>query len=189
MHAMTFRAVCTAILATVALAASGCAADEPGGVEMTATTPAGGIRAGDRIPRPSGTTVLRVRGVRGNDGTATVMDLATLERLPRVEVRLHEPFEQRDMRFTGVRVDDLLRLSGAPSTAADVLVHALDDYQVRFRVEELTDAGAVLATRADGAPIALEDGGPIRIVFPESDGPGRNKDNWIWSVDWIRVSA
>ena len=45
----------------------------------------------------------------------------------------------------------------------------------------------MLATRADGARMSLREGGPVRLVFPTGSELGRNSDNWIWSVDWIRI--
>lgn len=190
MEATTFRTACAAMAIALALAAGGCGGDERSGAEGPARTEPGTIRAGDPVPVPDGPAVLRIRGVEGgNAGTSTALDLATIEELPRVEVQLYEPFQNREMTFRGVPMADLLRISGVQGPDASIYIHALDDYHVEFGLRELEDAGAVLATRADGRPIALKDGGPIRVVFPRAEGPGKNKDNWIWSVDWIRVSA
>lgn len=191
MTATRLRAAATALPIAIALALGACGSGDdaaPAAVATGASSP-GEIHAGQRVPLPTGEAVLRVRGVaRGNDRGATAMDLATLERLPRLEVTIDEPFEKRSMTFTGVRVTDLLDVAGAGDDARRVFVHALDDYHVRFRLADLERAGAILATRADGKAIPLEQGGPIRIVFPTADGLGKNKDNWIWSVDWMRVS-
>jgi DMSO/TMAO reductase YedYZ molybdopterin-dependent catalytic subunit len=60
---------------------------------------------------------------------------------------------KKDIQFTGVPMSDLM----AP--------------------------GVLLATKADGAPIPLGKGGPIRLVFPPDVMAGKNKDLWIWSID------
>lgn len=100
---------------------------------------------------------------------------------------MYEPFRKRTMRFRGVAVADLLAIAGASPTAQQVYTHALDDYHVDFTRTELEQAGAVLATRADGRAIPLEQGGPARIVFSGKTRLSANSDNWIWSVDWIRI--
>jgi hypothetical protein len=41
--------------------------------------------------------------------------------------------------------------------------------------------------QADGAPIPLGKGGPIRLVFPPDAPAGKNKDLWIWSIDSMTI--
>ena len=151
----------------------------------------GSIAAGDPIPAPTGRVVLRVTGVEsGNAGAhATAMDFRTLEQMPRVKVRVYEPFLKRDMSFSGVRMSDLLAVIGVSPSAGSIYVHALDDYHVTLTQDQLASAGAVLATRANGARIAIKDGGPIRIILARSGKVADNADNWVWSVDRMRVSA
>src|SRR5688572_9033397 len=102
------------VLAGASLAAcQGAREEEPSALTRVS---AGTITAGDRVPSPEGEAVLRVRGVAGGPGRAapTAMDLATLERLPRVRLTVYEPFRKRDMTFEGVRLADLVRIAGAP---------------------------------------------------------------------------
>jgi hypothetical protein len=147
----------------------------------------GAIRAGDAIPRPQGKVVLRVRGgARGGEGRTTALDLATLERLPRVRLTVAEPFRKRDMTFEGVPVGELLSIAGAPTGATRLYLHALDDYHVTLPLRGLAGSGAILATRAEGRAIPIEEGGPVRLMFPARAELGTNTDNWIWSVDWLR---
>lgn len=150
----------------------------------------GSIAVGDPIPAPRGKAVLRVTGVEsGNAGThATAVDFRTLEQMPQVKVRVHEPFLKRDMSFSGVRMSDLLAVMGVSPSAGSIYMHALDDYHVTFTRGQMTSSGAVLATRANGARIAIKDGGPIRIIHSRSGKVADNSDNWIWSVDRIRAS-
>ncbi len=149
----------------------------------------GSIAVGDPIPKPTGKTVLRFTGVEsGNAGAhATEVDLRTLEQMPQVKLRIREPFLKRDVSFSGVRMSDLLAIMGVSPSAGRIYMHALDDYHVTFTRDQLASSGAVLATRANGAKIAIKDGGPIRIVLPRSGKVADNTDNWIWSVD--RMSA
>jgi hypothetical protein len=151
----------------------------------------GAISVGDPIPAPRGKAVLRVTGVEsGNAGAhATSVDLRTLDQMPRVNVRVYEPFLKREMSFSGVRMSDLLAVIGVSPSAGSIYMHALDDYHVTFTRGQLASSGAVLATRANGARIAIKEGGPIRVIHSRSGRVAENGDNWIWSVDRMRASA
>jgi hypothetical protein len=179
------------VLAAAWLTACGGSADE--GAQAAARTVVdvspGEIRAGDAVPAPDGRPTVRVRGTKhGNARGATALDLATLDRLPRVRVTVQEPFRKRDMTFEGVRLVDLLQIAGAPtSEARRVYLHALDDYHVSIPLTALAGSDAVLATEADGRAVPVEEGGPVRLVFPDGTKLGTNTDNWIWSVDWMRT--
>jgi hypothetical protein len=143
----------------------------------------------EALPAPKGKTVLRVTGaVRGNSGPRTTkVDFATLDRLARERVTVHEPFVRRDVAFTGIRVRTLLQSAGVDATARRLYMHALDDYHVDLSVADLAD-DAILATRENGRRIPLAAGGPIRLVFTSESKLARNTDNWIWSIDSIRAS-
>lgn len=143
----------------------------------------------EALPAPKGKTVLRVTGaVRGNSGPHTTkVDFATLDRLARERVTVHEPFLKRDIAFTGIRMGTLLQSAGVDASARRLYMHALDDYHVDLPVADLTD-GALLATRENGRRIPLAAGGPIRLVFTGETKLARNTDNWIWSIDSIRAS-
>jgi hypothetical protein len=86
-------------------------------------------------------------------------------------------------------MSDLLAVMGVSPSAGSIYMHALDDYHVTLTQGQLNSAGAVLATRADGARIAIKDGGPIRIILPRAGKVADNTDNWVWSVDRMRASA
>jgi DMSO/TMAO reductase YedYZ molybdopterin-dependent catalytic subunit len=58
---------------------------------------------------------------------------------------------------------------------------------VEVKVADLTDRGILLATKVDGARIPVDEGGPIRLVFPADSTVGKNTDLWIWSIDSITV--
>jgi hypothetical protein len=188
---VTVAVVCALGLAGLtAVFVSGRSNDSSPGSATTAGAEPGSIAVGDRIPEPAGKRVLRITGVEsGNAGAATTeIDFRTLERMPVVKLRIREPFLKRDVSFSGVRMSDLLAITGVPPAAGKIYMHALDDYHVTLTQDELTSAGAVLATRANGERIAIKDGGPIRILLPRSGKVADNTDNWVWSVDRMRAS-
>jgi hypothetical protein len=187
----TVGGVCVLCLAGLAAVFVAGKSNDSNGSSTAAAVEQGSLTVGDPIPAPNGKVVLRVTGVEsGNAGAhATAVDFRTLEQMPQVKFRVREPFIKRDMNFSGVRMSDLLAVIGVSPSAGSIYMHALDDYHVTFTQDQLASAGAVLATRANGARIAIKDGGPIRIILPRSGKVADNSDNWVWSVDRMRASA
>jgi hypothetical protein len=142
------------------------------------------------VPAPSGKLVLKLNGMLSNhnQGSALAFDQRTLDTLPTRSATLYEPFVKKDVQFTGIPMSELLGRAGISEQATKVQLHALDDYKVDFQVADLMAPGVLLATRADGAPIPIAKGGPVRLVFPPDSTVGKNKDFWIWSIDSITVS-
>jgi hypothetical protein len=189
---MPQRAVvlCLAIVACLALAATALmrAPGQASRSAASAVTPlpadAGVLQPGDPIPTLRGEPVLRIRGLGG--AQALRLDIAALDRMPQVEVTLDEPFVGRSMTFTGVPFADFVEITGIPA-GARLEMSALDDYSVDLAVADLVDGNAVLATRTDGQELAVDGGGPTRLVFASPTGVGANSDNWIWSIETIEV--
>lgn len=178
------------------LSAVGCSAGGDGATETTAE-PDGFVRVADAslpsnvaVPAPLESSVLSIDGEvgPGNAGSAVAFDLPTLERLGLVSVTTYEPFEMKEMEFTGVRLADVLAAAGVPEAATSVHLTALDDYQVDLDVDDIRDGGVLLATREGGEPIAVERGGPLRVVFGKGVAAGENPDQWIWSVLTMSVT-
>ena len=142
-----------------------------------------GTLSDETVPVPAeGDVTLVVLGAgRANAAGELRLSLADLERLPMVEAVVFEPFIKRDVVFQGVRLEDLLAFADLPDSAAIHAV-ALNDYAVDLPVEVLRREGTLLATRADGRPITLEDGGPTRIVFTDDHPDTGNESLWIWSL-------
>jgi len=114
------------------------------------------------------------------------VDFATLDQAASKEITILEPFVKRKMTFKGIPMDELLRRAGADPSARTVRLHALDEYHVDLPVADLRSAG-LLATRAEGQKMAIAKGGPIRLVFSGDGKSARDSDNWIWSIDRVRV--
>ena len=133
----------------------------------------------DGVPQPTGDVVLTVTTV----DTEHDWDLATLEELPQHDLTIVEPFVEQEHTYTGPLWADVLRASGVDlADAGPVEMVALDDFTADIPTDAETLDGLLLAHREDGAEIAVEDGGPIRLVFPPENPTGENLNNWIWSV-------
>jgi hypothetical protein len=135
-------------------------------------------------PTPGTDVVLTV----GAADRSVDWDLPGLATLPTRDVTVQEPFLQRPATFTVVRFTDVLASSGVPATAT-VHLTALDDYTVDLDLGDPRTTAALLALAEDGHAIAVADGGPIRIVFPDGSDLGRNEDTWIWSLRSTEVTG
>lgn len=141
------------------------------------------------VPPPTGDPVLRISGAisNRNEGEELVFDLKALEVLPSTTLNVYEPFLKKRVTFTGFDMRHLLATAGVVSEARAAHFTALDDYQVDLDIDLLQRGGILMATKDSGAPIPVDAGGPIRIIFPDGHATGENDDLWIWSVRAIEI--
>ncbi len=162
---------------------------------LAATACAGGAAEGERaelpgafddgVPTVTGDVVLTV-----TDATdaAVDWDLDTLAMLEQQQLTIVEPFIEEEHTYTGPLWADVLRASGIDLDADHTIeLVALDDYVAEIPTDAETLDRAVLAHLVDGDPIAIEDGGPIRLVYPPDNPASENANNWIWSIRTARV--
>ncbi len=142
----------------------------------------------DPFPAPTGEVVLTIVGAdRPNVGDEVQLDIESIEALGATTVTLHEPFLDSDLEFTGVPVDMVLAAAGVGANEGLTWI-ALDEYQVFYTRSEAAHDHALVATRQNGKPIPVDEGGPIRVVFIEADGElGRDTNQWIWGVTHVDV--
>ncbi|HSK95127.1 MAG TPA: molybdopterin-dependent oxidoreductase [Euzebyales bacterium] len=168
-------------------ATSSAAPSTPAPVTAWRNVSAGTIAGDEPVPTPPADPVLSISGLisNTNDGGELVADLATLEQMPLGQLEVVEPFENRTMVFEGVLMSDLAEIAGVDARATEAHFTALDDYEFTIPLEEIRSKRVLLATSAEGEPMSVEEGGPIRIIFPPDSEFGRNTDAWIWSVTTI----
>jgi DMSO/TMAO reductase YedYZ molybdopterin-dependent catalytic subunit len=83
-----------------------------------------------------------------------------------------------DATFEGVHWSELKEVVGQRSSARYVLAHAEQEFTSNVPIASLEDPQALLATRADGAPLTPEHGWPLRLVIP---------GKYFWkSAKWLR---
>ena len=182
---------CLLVVAAVLVAACGEAAESSATAPVTEweNISAGSIQADDAIPAPKDEPILEISGMISKPNASDVIsiDLRTLEQMPQVKLRAFEPFEEREITFEGVLMSDLMAIAGADPNATEAHFTALDDYEIDIPVEEFTRTDVLLATKAEGEHMSIEDGGPTRIIFPADSEMGENSDAWIWNVETIVV--
>jgi len=83
-----------------------------------------------------------------------------------------------DTTFTGVPWSAIRERVGQRPSARYAIAHAEQDFTANVPVSFLEAEGAMLATHADGEPLTLEHGWPLRLVVP---------GKYFWkSAKWLR---
>jgi hypothetical protein len=146
----------------------------------SATNPYG---AGPIDPPAPNEPVLTVKGGQ----TPLSLTIDQLNALGDTTVTLDEPFVKKRQTFSGVPLATVMAKAGIPNTATVETV-ALNDYHYASPVGPMVDSLALLATKRDGQPIPYDQGGPVRIVFPDGTPLSSNLDAWNWSLASIAVT-
>jgi DMSO/TMAO reductase YedYZ molybdopterin-dependent catalytic subunit len=83
-----------------------------------------------------------------------------------------------DASFEGIHWSELAKLARPKPTANFVIAHAEAGFTSNVPLSYLDDPNALLATHADGEPLAPEHGYPLRLVIP---------GKYFWkSAKWLR---
>lgn len=115
------------------------------------------------------------------------LTMSELEALAVTEVTLDEPFVRRRETFRVIPLADLFALAGIAQDRS-VRTIALNDYRYTDGASAFLEAGALLAVARDGAPIPMDAGGPIRLVYADDSPYAQVLDAWNWSLRTISVS-
>lgn len=189
------RAAVAALACAFGVSVAGCAtatdavsppvAAAPSAVVIAPPAPAEAV-----VPTPKGKPVLVLTGRVGvtNVGRGLQWDVAGLDRLGLLRVGVFEPWVKQNLEFQGVWLTDVLKAAHVDASARSLHFTALDDYQIDLTMDDVLAGGVFLATKhGDGSAIAIEDGGPTRIVFVGGVASGASADRWIWSLTTIDV--
>jgi DMSO/TMAO reductase YedYZ molybdopterin-dependent catalytic subunit len=83
-----------------------------------------------------------------------------------------------DTQFKGVHWRELAKLAGPKPSGRYVIAHAEQGYTANVPLRFLEDENALLAYEADGEPLRLDHGWPLRLVIP---------GKYFWkSAKWLR---
>jgi len=187
------RALLAASVAVVAaLSLTACASSSDGGSSAAASTSAS---ASPSETNPYGASVVDPLGadepvITLSGGTAgkVGLTLAELEALGTVTVTVNEPFVKKQQTFTGVLLSAVLDRDGIASTQTIDTI-ALNDYEYSSLASTLEASDAILATQRDGEPIPYDQGGPVRLIYPDGSELAGVLDAWNWSLAEITASA
>lgn len=185
-RALTSRALLVLALGA-ALAGCSSADPAPGSSSETAspsvssTTPYGTLAIDPAGPDEP---VLEVDG--GSSGHQE-FTLVQLEALGTTTITVDEPFVKRRQSFTGVPMSTILAKAGIAG-GVRITTHALNDYDYVDVASAFTGSDALVATQRDASRIPLDQGGPIRIVYPDGSALSNVLDAWNWSLASLEVT-
>jgi DMSO/TMAO reductase YedYZ molybdopterin-dependent catalytic subunit len=138
------------------------------------------LHAGD-VARYSdlSTWTLRVFGEVENDIELSWEQFNELPRSSNVQdIHCVTRWSRFDAQFEGVHWSELAKLVQPKPAARFVIAHAEAGFTSNIPLSFLEAADAVLATHADGEPLAPEHGYPLRLVIP---------GKYFWkSAKWLR---
>jgi DMSO/TMAO reductase YedYZ molybdopterin-dependent catalytic subunit len=128
---------------------------------------------------------LRVTGEVGREASFSWADLQALPRVA-VTADFHcvTRFSTLDNRWQGVATRELLGRVAVRPDAAYVLVHCAGGYTTNLPLEDFLAPEALLADRWRDAPLAIEHGGPLRLVVPHLYAWKSAK--WVTGIELLR---
>lgn len=140
---------------------------------------------------PQGEIMLEVRGsvARINSSAAAQFDMDMLKALPSVQLRTSTSVTDGPHMFEGVLIRDFLKSLDANGSIVKAI--ARNQYFVDIPVTDFERYGAIIAYHMDGAPIAVEDKGPLWIIYPR-DAHRELQDirydyRWVWQLEALEI--
>lgn len=111
---------------------------------------------------------LEITGLVENPVTldwSALMALASTERVN--DFHCVTTWSRFDCRWEGIALSTVLDLVRPLDEARFVFYTSYDGYTTNTAIDPLTDPDAMLAYTLDGAPLAVEHGGPLRVLLPQ----------------------
>ncbi|MBC7463149.1 MAG: hypothetical protein H7227_02695 [Actinobacteria bacterium] len=113
----------------------------------------------------------------------TMKDLLALKP---IKISLFEPFVKKRQQFSVIRLSYLFKTMEIKS-GEKVVTKALNNYEYVNTALEFMAANGYLAIKRNGLDIPYDQGGPIRLVYPDSSKWSKSLDPWNWSLASISV--
>jgi hypothetical protein len=176
----TTKALAALLLLTLVTGCTSVSAKEAASPSAASTeNPYGGFA----VDNPADNEVILT--ITGPTGTQN-FSISQLRTLEAKEFSIMEPFAKSKQSFKGVQLSTLFALVGIEGSSK-VSTMALNDYKFDDLAENFTGSNGILAYERDGAVIPMDQGGPIRIVFPTGSKYFTYLDSWNWSLRSISV--
>jgi len=121
-----------------------------------------------------------------NHSKVVKLSLNSLRKLGTSQISIYEPFVKVRQTFTVVPLAKIFKLANIPGSAT-IISDALNDYIYTNTAKNFTDSNGQLAIARFGGPIPYDQGGPIRIIFPDKTPLAANLNAWNWSLDILKV--
>lgn len=101
-------------------------------------------------------------------------------------ITIYEPFVHAKQKFTVIKLATIFSLAGIKSSDK-VSTIALNDYVYGNTAKSFLAANGYLAIKRNGELIPYDQGGPIRLIYPDNSRWAKFLDPWNWSLN--RISA
>ena len=149
------------------------------------------LRQGDSAPPPPADTALILTGLIGvtNVDNELHLDIELLEQLGVHQYSVTDLWLDTQVLYSGVLVRDLLEFADVSAQASQIEVQALDGYRAEISFETLREWPIIVATRTNGEPMSIAEGGPTRIIFPYDQYPdtANAKLQSVWNIESIEI--
>jgi hypothetical protein len=121
-----------------------------------------------------------------NHSKVVKLSMKALLKLGTSQISIYEPFVKVRQTFTVVPLAKIFKLVNI-SDSATIITDALNDYIYTNTAKNFTFSNGQLAIARFGSPIPYDQGGPIRIIFPDKTPLASNLNAWNWSLNVIKV--
>jgi hypothetical protein len=101
-------------------------------------------------------------------------------------ITIYEPFLKKRQSFSVIPLKTFFAFLGIKG-GDKVITTALNDYIYSNTAAQFIAANGYLAIKREGAAIGYDQGGPIRIIYPDKSKWAKNLDAWNWSLSSIKV--
>ena len=121
-------------------------------------------------------------------GASTInFTMKQLRDLGTSQITIREPFVKAKQTFGVVNFKSLFdSLKIAQNASLNTV--ALNDYAFKATAKDFFNNQALLAVSLNNAPIPMDAGGPIRLVFNTSSKWFTNLDAWNWSLRSVEIA-
>ena len=99
-------------------------------------------------------------------------------------ISIYEPFVKKRQKFTVIPLAKLFEKLGINSNSS-VTTKALNNYVYKNKASAFVAASGYLAIKRNGSDIPYDEGGPIRLVYPDTSSWSKSLDSWNWSISSI----
>ena len=132
---------------------------------------------------------LLIRGDIADPSGTVVLDAAALENLPVVTFQTTTIWTAGQITFSGPTLASVLSLVGAGG--GNLLLGAVNDYEVTLPISLVSADAPIIATRMNGKPFTIKEKGPLWVVFPYDRGPEFRTETYyavsVWQLTEISV--
>jgi hypothetical protein len=143
------------------------------------SNPYGGVK----VPPPSPTEIILTIQKGSVSKGISMKDLMAMKS---TNLSIAEPFVKKRQQFRAIPLSTIFELAEIKGKD-QVQTIALNDYIYTNSAANFLSADGYLAISRSGKPIGYDEGGPIRIIFPDKSKWAHFLDPWNWSLKSLKV--